>query len=341
MVANASRFQRMPRDEFHAFLENIGKTSIDGQLVQASRTALITAFYRAYHTANENPKVFDDGMAAQLLTVDEYAFFEEMYYRRALRDTPKAAREPEQRQSMIRKTLRGGPAGSILGRARFAEDSLEAAVVAGIEQVVLLGAGLDTLALRRTDLLGHIRVIEVDLPGTQAVKRHRLAAAGMSLPPSLHFVPIDFAREDLSLALARSCFTPETPTFFSWFGVTYYLERDDVFKVFRSLSPAGAPRSLIAFDYLDSAAFNPDEATPQVQKLQDKVRLLGEPMKTGFHPEQLETALLDTGWKLQQDLSAKDLEKAYFQDCAEGLRPGQYLHVALAAILGKPAIQVT
>ena len=85
MVQEATKFETLSREEFVAFLEGIGKTTVDGRPARASRTAFISAFVRAFHSADENPKVFDDWMAAQLLTAEEYSFFEEMYYRRTLK----------------------------------------------------------------------------------------------------------------------------------------------------------------------------------------------------------------------------------------------------------------
>jgi methyltransferase (TIGR00027 family) len=332
VVQEAAPFETLSRKEFVAFLEGIGRTTVDGQPAKASRTAFMTAFMRAFHAANESPKVFDDWMAAKLLTVEEYAFFEEMYYRRTVKETTEATALRPQRRSVIAAAMRSGAVGGILSRARFAEDALEKAVAEGVQQVVLLGAGLDTFALRRADLLAKIRVIEVDHPATQALKRERLAAMGFSLPPSLHFVAVDFSQEDLPHALSRSCFDPEIPAFFSWLGVTYYLEREHLIKVLRSLSETAAPRSLLAFDYMDGEAFDPDRVTPQVQELKDKVRFLGEPMKTGLDPKTLRQELMGVGWELRLDLSAKDIEKTYFQGCADGFRAGRHLHLALAAL---------
>ncbi len=339
MVQEAARFETLPREKFKAFLEGLGKITIDGRPVEGSRTAFITAFIRAFHSANENPKVFDDWIAAKLLTREEYAFFEEMYYRRTLKNTAEAFASPPQRRSLIMAAMRAGTAGGILSRARFAEDSLEKAVAEGIQQYVLLGAGFDTFALRRPDLLSKIRVIEVDHPATQAIKRQRLAAMGIALPSSWHFVAVDFAQEDLPQALSRSCYDSESPAFFSWLGVTYYLEREPLFKVLHGLSETAAPGSLIAFDYMDLEAFDPDKATPQVQKLRDKVRFLGEPMKTGLDPKVLEKDLREVGWELRQNLSAEDIEEIYFRGCAEGLRAGKYIHLALAALPSKPGVR--
>jgi len=255
-----------------------------------------------------------------------------MYYRRTLRDNPQASRLPHQRRAVITAAMRAGAVGGVLSRARFAEESLEKAVAEGVQQYVVLGAGLDTFALRRGDLLDRIRVIEVDHPATQAVKRQRLAAMGLLPPPALHFVAVDFAREDLPHALSSSCFDPELPAFFSWLGVTYYLEREHLFQVLGNLSAMAAPDSRLAFDYMDAEAFDPDRAAPHAQKLQAKVRLLGEPMKTGLDPKLVEKDRWEVGWELRQDFSANKIEEAYFRGCAEGLRPGKYLHLALAAL---------
>lgn len=339
MVQEAAEFETLSRKEFIAFLEGIGKATVEGRPTEASRTAFITAFIRAFHSANENPKVFDDWMAAQLLTTEEYAFFEEMYYRRALKGTPEAPASPAHRRSVIRAAMRAGAAGGILSRARFAEDSLEKAVAEGIQQYVLLGAGLDTFALRRADFLGKIRVIEVDHPATQAIKRQRLTAMGFSLPPSLHFVALDFSQEDLPQALSRSCYDSGIAAFFSWLGVTYYLEREHLFKVLRRLSETAAPRSQLAFDYMDRDAFDPGKATRRVQKLKDKVRFLGEPMKAGLDPKVLARDLMGVGWELRQNLSAEDIEEIYFRGCADGFRVGTHIHFALATLSSKPGIQ--
>src|SRR5262245_36872405 len=66
---------------------------------------------------------------------------------------------------------------SVLARCRYAEDRLEEG---GFSQYVLLGAGMDSLAWRRPDLLRQVTIFEVDHPATQVWKRER--AAALSLP---------------------------------------------------------------------------------------------------------------------------------------------------------------
>lgn len=71
----------------------------------------------------------------------------------------------------------------VLSRSRYAEDNLEQAVKQGVEQYVIRGAGMDTFAFRRPDLLSQVQVFEVDHPATQAFKRKtKCSRRGVPLP---------------------------------------------------------------------------------------------------------------------------------------------------------------
>ena len=186
-----------------------------------SRTALAAAFYRAQHHLHDDPKLLDDPYAHRLLTDAEMAAFAD----RRMRDGLERGVPPGDPESVLARTLHAlTPAATVLARARYTEDRLAAAVERGVDQYVLVGAGLDTFALRRSDLHG-IRVFELDHPESQAAKRERLAAAGLAEPSNLHFGPVNFERESVADALARLPFRPDRPAVFAWLGVTMYLTR--------------------------------------------------------------------------------------------------------------------
>src|ERR1700677_1828170 len=113
-------------------------------------------------------------------------------------------------------------------RSRIAEDALSNAVERGVRQIVILGAGLDTFALRNPHGARQIRIYEVDHPATQAWKRQRLAEAQIALPPWLIFAPVDFERDDVGKKLAPAGFQQNSPAFFSWLGVVPYLTQDAI-----------------------------------------------------------------------------------------------------------------
>jgi len=106
-------------------------------------------------------------------------------------------------------------------RVSAIDRELEAAVSAGCTQVVILGAGLDTRALRMS-VLAQVVVFEVDHPATQAHKRRKTSTL-RPLARSLRFVPVDFERTDLTACLDEAGFEPEQTTAWIWEGVVMYL----------------------------------------------------------------------------------------------------------------------
>src|SRR5262245_34506201 len=242
---------------------------------RASWTARAAASCRAYHYAHDSPRVFEDSLAGSLVTPDE--------------------REVIKNGGASGERRRGG---SILGRARYNEDKLSDAISKGISQYVIIGAGLDTFALRRPDLQGRLRVFELDHPKTQAMKRDRLDQAALALPPHLHFCPTDFERDSVASALSRSAYDPGVPTFFSWLGVTYYLTRETIGNTLKSIRSVAAPGSEFVMDYLDSAVFLPENRSPDIRAIFDWVQRVGEPFITGFDPPTLAEELAVLGFEL-------------------------------------------
>ena len=156
----------------------------------------------------------------------------------------------------------------VLGRARYGEDKLSNAITKGISQYVIVGAGLDTFALRRPDLRSRLRGFEPDHPLTQALKQDRLVQAALALPLNLHLCPIDFERDSVASSLSRSPFDPEIPAFFSWLGVTAYLERvsEAISNTLTSIRTVAAAGSEFVMDYADSAVFTFTQADDAVVK---------------------------------------------------------------------------
>jgi methyltransferase (TIGR00027 family) len=142
----------------------------------------------------------------------------------------------------------------IVVRNRYAEDELVRSVAQGISQYVILGAGLDSFAYRRRDLLQVLDVYEVDHPASQAWKRQRVEELGIKIPERLHYVPVDFERETLMNGLSAAGVNHRAATFFSWLGVTQYLTSTAVLNTLREVATLAAPGSEIVFQFILSAA---------------------------------------------------------------------------------------
>ncbi len=229
---------------------------------QASRTALGAAGHRAVHQVLERGFIFADPLALRILGADADEALAE------------AEREPRRRGLRL----------FIAVRTRFAEDALAAAIARGASQLVVLGAGLDTYAYR-ADIGDRLRIFEVDHPATQAWKRERLASAGIAIPPTLTFAPVDFERESLATGLAAAGLDPARRSFFTWLGVTPYLSEEAVFATLGFIAglPGGAE---VVFDYT-----NPPET-------------IADPARRAHH-EALAARVAAAGMKFSEAISTR------------------------------------
>jgi methyltransferase (TIGR00027 family) len=297
-----------------------------------SFTALLTAYARAYHATHDELKIFDDFLAHHLFTEEERTYFGQgLAESLKFLDPERAAACPDQATALAwYMRLQGGPV--TLSRSRYTEDSLETAVRQGVRQYVILGAGLDTFAFRRPEMLKQLQVFEIDHPATQAFKRQRLSKLGWEIPAQLHWVPVDFAKENLATALDRSAYDPQALSFFSWLGVTYYLTRDVVFATLQAIADSTPAGSTVMFDYFDTDAFVPEKAATRMQRMQAIVRGVGEPIQTGFDPSTLAADLASLGLRLHENLSPSDIEGRYFQGRTDGYHAFQHAHFARAGV---------
>jgi methyltransferase (TIGR00027 family) len=300
--------------------------------MKVSFTALLTAYARAYHATHDNPKIFDDFLADKLFTESERTLYEHgLAESLKFFDEEKAAASPDQATSLAwYMQLQGGPV--TLSRSRYTEDRLAAAVEAGAEQYVILGAGMETFAFRQPNLMKRLHVFEVDHPATQAFKQQRLAELGWQLPAHLHFVPVDFSNGGLAAGLRGSAYDSHKAAFFSWLGVTYYLTPAEVADTWRAIAALAPVGSTLIFDYLDADAFVPEKAAKRVQRMQEIVRNIGEPMQSGFDPARLEAELERAGLRLEENLDPAEIQARYFSGRSDAYRAFEHMHFARCAV---------
>ncbi len=263
-----------------------------------SQTAHGAAMLRAAHQRFDVPHVLDDPLALRIVGSDAAA----------LRTEPPRLATPRMR------ALRA----SVAVRSRYAEDRLAAAVARGVCQYVLLGAGLDTFVFRNPHAA--LRVFEVDHPATQAWKREHLTAAGIAIPASLTFAPVDFERETLSDGLRRAGFDAAAPVFFSWLGVTVYLTREAIMETLRFVASTAAGSEIVLTYVVSESA------------LADRTAELGEPWVTFFDPAAIAADLGALGFVDIEDLDADETNRRYFGGRADGLRVGGHGHLVHARV---------
>ena len=205
-------------------------------------------------------------------------------------------------------------------RSRIAEEALSRAVERGIRQIVVLGAGLDTFALRSPHDVQPIRIYEADHPATQAWKRQRLAEAQIALPPSLILVPVDFERDNLGGKLVASGFQQTSPAFFSWLGVVPYLTHDAIRRTLGYV--ASIPASEVVFDYMGPPETFSGELKQVEAQRTEQLKKLGECSVSRFEPAGMAAMLRSNGFCQVEDISFEEI-RSRFGHAVQGLVPVQ------------------
>jgi methyltransferase (TIGR00027 family) len=276
------------------------------QTGQPSHTARGAAAYRAIHQTLEGGIIFSDPFAARILDDETRARLDE------------TAADPSLRPWRL----------FIAARSRFSEDTLAAGVARGVRQIVLLGAGLDTFALRNPHAGQGVRVFEVDYPATQGWKRERLKQAGLAVPASLTFAPVDFERQSLADGLTAAGFQADRPAFFQWLGVVPYLTRETVSQTLDFV--AGVPESEVVFDYAEPFENYPDDRRVNVMEVAARAASRGEPWLSLFDPAELSKMLRSKGFGIVEDLGMAEIADRFYGALKQGIVIGPGAHIVRA-----------
>ncbi|MGC2639581.1 MAG: class I SAM-dependent methyltransferase [Acidobacteriaceae bacterium] len=273
---------------------------------EPSRTALMIARQRAAHQLIDHGAILHDPWAMKILREDE---IDVLHFANALP------------QASIGRLFTAA-------RSRIAEDAWSAAVARGVRQLVILGAGLDTFALRNSHSARQVRIYEVDHPATQAWKRERLADAQIALPPWLVFVPVDFERDDLRAALTRAGFEPGAPAFFTWLGVVPYLTQEAIGSTLDLI--ASIQDAEVVLDYLEPPEAFSEELRQLEKERTEQLRKIDERSVSRFDLAGMAALLRVHGLSAGEDISFQEM-RSRFGSAVQGLAPGEAgLHVVRA-----------
>lgn len=282
--------------------------------MRPSRTAQLAAAVRAYHLMHDHPPLLEDSAANWLIgpplsVVLRTAPLRWLFFERVLA-----------RVRPVRV--------SIVVRSRYAEDCLASAIRAGCRQYVILGAGLDSWALRNE--APDVRVFELDHPQTQEWKESRLRARLGTLPSHLVLIPIDFERQAIADVLSGHQFDRDSPTFVSWLGTIYYLTREAIRSTLNSLGAVCAPGSKVVFDYI---AAKRRMTPPDIRLLEEADRVgtrRGEPLRTLLEADEVGEMLHSAGFRVSENLSAPEVRSRYLRGRSDGLDVPGFMRLCCA-----------
>jgi methyltransferase (TIGR00027 family) len=278
------------------------------------------ALFRALETARRSDRLFEDRFAIRFLPI-------------GLRATLNVAGTFEATHLIERAIDKRGTGAwsSGVARTRLIDDWIGDAVAVGAQQVVLLGAGFDCRALR-LPCLAKISTFELDRLQLLEEKRKRLGESVAATHPHLHYVPVDFFRDDVRERLSASGFVQNTHTLVLWEGVTNYLDSDAVARVFDLVAKICAPGSRIIFTYVHAAVLDGGFEAPGLDALFSRLAASNESWTFGFRPEELGEYLRRHGLNLIDDLGAAEYRVKVMGARARGFVGYEFYHVAVAAV---------
>ena len=257
---------------------------------RGSVTAQGIAFIRAYETSKPpGERICNDPLARQLI-------HPVYYWMGRLFAPPAEKREP-------------GVMGFIATRCRYMDEYLLDGLARGIQQVVILGAGLDSRAYRLVQMRS-VRVFEVDQAATQEGKKRKLQGILGTLPAHVTFVSIDFDVESLD-KLLTSGYDPQLKTLFIWEGVVHYLTAAAVDQTLAWVPKNSGTGSSIIFDYLYTEALTGEHQRAEIRRTRRSGRWSGEVVTFGIPEGQAVEFMQARGYADVVSVTADDLKRLY------------------------------
>ncbi len=276
----------------------------------ASMTARGVAGLRAAHQLiDDAPPILDDSVIARLLGPEMEEFI------RANID---------RYQAPAARALRS----HVVLRSRVAEDALHESVARGVDQYLLLGAGLDTFAYRQPRWANGLTIVEVDHPSSQGDKRRALRWAGIEIPPNVKYADVDFEHETLDEGLRRCGVGFDRKTFFSWLGVTMYLTREAIDAVLATVASFTKGSEIV----LTFAQPPEDDSDAGSRYFAERAAAAGEPWISYFRPAEMETILRGHGFSDVRFLTREDAIRLYYADRRDNLAPPRRVSIASATV---------
>ena len=189
-----------------------------------------------------------------------------------------------------------------LARKRLLDALAREAIDAGCGQIVVLGAGLDTLAWRFRNAG---ICFELDYPATQSIKRRAFADG-----PTL--VRADLLHESVAEALrGESRFATDRPTLFIAEGLLMYLPPTRVAALFRDIATLAAPGSRFAFTFMEVRPGQPLAFHNGSRFIGWWLSWRGEPFRWGLDRASAGTFAAEHGWQLAALSSPEELRRRF------------------------------
>jgi len=210
----------------------------------------------------------------------------------------------------------------VISRTKYIDAVFRQALSDQFTQILLLGAGFDTRALRFQEKARQTRIFELDAPSTQEAKIGQYQKRHLSIPSNLVFIAIDFDKELLPDKLDMAGFHKDRRSLFILEGLLMYLEPESVHTTFQTIREYAGIGSWVVFDYIQASVLRHENTLYGEAGLTESVSKAGEQWRFGIEPGEIEQFVTAYGFEVSDHKCAQELEATYFQD-ADGRLVGR------------------
>ena len=179
-------------------------------------------------------------------------------------------------------------------RKVFCELQVREGIAAGATQVLVLGAGYDTMGWRLAPEFPNVDFFEIDHPATACLKAKGIEEMGPR--PNLHLIAEDLGKRKLVNVLTEDeNWDQSASTSIVAEGLLQYLPSEAVRDLLTQCALI-ASKSRIAFTYIPSREDGRPDAGPRAALVLWLLKVGGEPWLWSIRPEELDQLLEVSGW---------------------------------------------
>ena len=182
-------------------------------------------------------------------------------------------------------------------RKAFCERQVRHGISAGATQILVLGAGYDTLGWRLAPEFSGVMFFEIDHPATARLKARGIDAMGQR--DNLLLIAEDLGEQKLSDVLKdNASWNPRAQTVIVAEGLVMYLTPEAVRDLFSQCAAISGGGSRTAFSFIPTGPDGRLDVGPWSGMMLWLQKAAGEPWTWSIRPEELGRFLEKTGWKL-------------------------------------------
>jgi len=196
----------------------------------------------------------------------------------------------------------------VIARTKYLDNIFIESIKQGIDQVVILGAGFDSRAIRLLDEKDFVRVYEVDIHTTINAKLKQYKKRKIKLPNHDILIPVNFEKDNIRTKLNEYSYNKDKKTFFILEGLTMYLSEDSVKEAFSFITDYSPQGSIIVFDYVHASVLRLEN------KYYGEIKKDNEQWIFGIDENEINNFLMYFNLSLVDHLNSKEMEERYFKD---------------------------